>query len=225
MCIAITPLTGSEPIGIVDSAFFDFQMEGRHVLVVERHLSADQDEEDNAEAPHVHLGTCVWLRLQQFRGRKIQTPAVRLESPILLGGKEVAEAEVDDLDVASLADQDVLYLQVPMHNAVAMAVVDGACYLPGKLAGLLLLELAVRDDIIQHLATIDIFKEHIPVPSCAQVVPQPTDVLVIEEAHDRRFSRIAVFSGRVRLLSFFPALATIVGGHPLDNLTGDLWRG
>ena len=43
------------------------------------------------------------------------------------GREEVAEAEVDDFDIPSLADKDVLDLQIAVHDAVPMAVVQGAC--------------------------------------------------------------------------------------------------
>lgn len=53
--------------------------------------------------------------------------------------EHVAEAEIDDLDISSLADQDVLDLQVSMNDAVSMAVVQSARDLPAELPRLLLL--------------------------------------------------------------------------------------
>ena len=197
-------------------------MEGGHVLVVERHLSADQDEENHAETPHVHLGPRVGLRLEQLGSGKVEAAAIRLELPVLVRREEVAEAKVDDFDVARLADQDVLDLEVAVDDAVPVAVVDGARDLARKLAGLLLLELPVRDDVVEHLAAVDVFEEHVPVPSCPQVVPQAADVLVVEQADDCGLAGIPVLPGGVGLLAVFPALAPVVGRDALDDLARDL---
>ena len=205
------PLTRRKPIGVVDLTLLDLLMQSRHVLIVERHLTADEHKQYHSKAPHVYLGPRVWLRLQQLGGGKVETAAVRLELPILLWRKEVAQAEVDNLDVASLADQNVLYLQIPMHNAVAVAVVDSACYLPRELAGLLLLELAVRDDVVEHLAAVDVFEEHVPVPFRPQAVAEAADVLVVEQSDDGSLAGVAVLPSGICLLPLLSALAAVVG--------------
>ena len=109
-----------------------------------------------------------------------------------------------------------------MDDAVPVAVVDGAGNLAGKLPGLLLLELPVGDDVVEHLAAVDVFEEHVPVPSCAQVVPQAADVLVVQQADDGSLAGVAVLPGGVGPFSLLSSLAPVVGRHALDDLACDL---
>lgn len=93
-------------------------------------------------------------------------------------GEEVAEAEVNDLDVTGLADEYVLNLEISVDNAVAMAVVESARDLSAELPGLLLLKLAVRDDIVEHLAAVDVLEEHVPMVVGSDDIAQAADVRV-----------------------------------------------
>nr|GFD58079.1 hypothetical protein [Tanacetum cinerariifolium] len=79
-------LTITQPRWIFDNALFDLGVQLRHALIVEGHLAAHQNVEDDAEAPHVDLGTRVLLRLQQLWSGKVEASAKRLEST--LGGEE-----------------------------------------------------------------------------------------------------------------------------------------
>jgi hypothetical protein len=99
-------------------------------------------------------------RLEQFRCSKVQASAKRFQQ--CLRREEVAQPEIDDLDVASLADENILNLQIPMHDTISVTVIQRAGDLASKLPGLLLLQPAMGDDVIEHLAAIDIFEEHIP---------------------------------------------------------------
>jgi hypothetical protein len=120
---------------------FDLCMQLRHALVVKRHFTTYQNVQDDAETPHVDLGPRVLLRLQEFWRSKVQTPAKCLE--LAPGREKIAQAEVDDLDVARLADENVLDLEVAVDDAVAMAVVERTGDLAGELASLLFLETAM----------------------------------------------------------------------------------
>lgn len=214
--------TRRKPVGIVNRALFDFLMESGHVLVVKRNLAAHQHKQNDAKAPYVNLGSGIRPCLQKLRRGKVQTAAVCLEFPILLWGEKVAETEIDNLDVASLADQDVLDLQVAMDNAVAVAIVDGAGYLAGELASLLLLELTVGNDVVQHLAAINVFEKHVPMPPCSQVIAEPANVLMVQKADDSRLTGVTVFPSGIGLFTLFPRLSAIVGRYSFDDLAGDL---
>lgn len=136
-------------------------MQLRHALVIKRYLSTDQDIKDNTKTPNINFGSRILSGLKQFRSCKIQTTTESLqEAP---WGEQVAETEINDFDVTSLADKDVLDLQIAMYDAVAVAVVQCAGNLPCELARLFFLQLAVGDDVIQHLTAVDIFEQHIPV--------------------------------------------------------------
>lgn len=59
-------------------ALLDLGVKLRHALVIERHLSADEDVQYNAETPDINLGASILLSLEQFWGGKVQTSTERL---------------------------------------------------------------------------------------------------------------------------------------------------
>ena len=160
-------------------ALFDLGVQLRHALIVEGHLTTHQHIEDDAKAPDIDLGPRVLLGLQQLGGGKVEAAAVSLELPILLWREEVAQAEIDDLDVASFANQNVLNLEVPVHDAVSVAIVQGAGYLSTKFSSLLFLQFAMRNDVVQHLAAIDKFEEHVPVIVGPDNISQPANMRMV----------------------------------------------
>jgi hypothetical protein len=196
---------------------FDLCMQLRHALVVKGHFAAHQDIKDDAETPHVDLGPCVLLGLQEFRRGKVQTPAEGLE--LAAGREEIAQAKVDDFDVARLANQNVLNLQIAMDNAVAVAVVEGTGNLAREFASLLLLEAAVRDDVVEHLAAIYKLEQHIPVVVCPDDVLHATDVGVVEQADNGGLSGRPDFLGVVGSLAVGGALVLVLrlSGNDLDG--------
>lgn len=71
----------------------------------------------------------------------------------------------------------------------------------------------MRDYIVQHLPTIDILEEHIPVISCAHYISHRTYVWVIQECDNRRLS---CRSNLLRMISPLPiclALMVVVLGR------------
>lgn len=157
-------------------------MELWHTLIIEGHLPADQDVENDPKAPHVHLWASILSCLEQFGGGKIQTATEGLEKAPRR--EQVAETEVNDLDVAGFADKDVLDLQVTVHDAIPMAVIQRTCNLAGKLSGLLLLQFPMGDDIIEHLTAVDEFEQHIPVIIGPDHISHATDIRMIDETDD-----------------------------------------
>lgn len=140
-------------------------MKGRHILIIEGHLAANQNEKDHTETPDINLRTSIRFGLEKFGGSKVKTTAVRLQLSILVRREEIAKAEIDNLDVSRFADQDVFDLEITVDNAVAVAVIDSARYLSCELSSLFFLELPVGDDVVQHLTAVNVFKEHVPMPS------------------------------------------------------------
>lgn len=129
-------------------------------MVVERDFATNQNIEHNTETPDINLRPGISTSLQKLGSSEIKTATEGLE--MTFGREEVAQTKVNDFDIARLADEDVLDLQVSVNNTVPMTVVQSAGYLPAELASLLLLQLAVGDDVVEHLATVDILEEHVP---------------------------------------------------------------
>lgn len=153
-------------------------MERRHALIVKGYFSADKHIQHDTKTPHVDFGTGVGPGLQQLRRSKIKTSTESLE--VTAWGKEIAQAKVNDFDVAGLADEYILNLEIPMNDAVSVTIVQSTGDLTTKLPSLLLLELPVGDDIVKHLTAIDIFKQHVPVVVCSDDIAQAANVRVVE---------------------------------------------
>lgn len=157
-------------------------MQGRHALVIERNFATHEDVEHNAEAPNVHLRASIRSRLEKLGCCKVETPAKGLQ--VAARREEVAEPKVDNFNIASFADEYVFDFEIAVYNAVAVAVIEGACDLSAELASLPFLQFAMRDDVVEHLAAVDIFKEHVPVIVRAYNVSQPCDVGMAQESYD-----------------------------------------
>lgn len=102
--------------------------------------------------------------------------------------EEVAKTEIDNFDVAGLADENVFDFEITMDNAVAMAIVQGARDLTAELARLLLLQFAMRDDVVKHLAAIDVFAKHVPMIVGSDDVSHATNVRMTEKRDDSRLT-------------------------------------
>jgi hypothetical protein len=112
-------------------------MQLRHALVIKGDLATDEDIQNDTKAPDINLWTGVSLCLQELRSGKVEGATEGLEKAF--GGEGVAQAKIDDLDVARLADKNVLNLQITMNKTVTMAIVQGTRDLAAKLPRLLLL--------------------------------------------------------------------------------------
>jgi len=89
-----------------------------------------------------------------------------------------------------------------VHYTVAVAVIECASDLPTELAGLLLFELAMGDDVVEHLAAVDVLKQHVPVVVCADNITQATYIGVVEECYDGGFASGSDLLGLVGPLLF-----------------------
>lgn len=94
--------------------------------------------------------------------------------------KEVAESEVDDLNISRLAYEYVLNLQISVNNAVPVTIIQRARYLTTELPGLLLLKLTVGNNVVQHLPTVNVFEQHVPVVTRTHDIAHATNVWVVE---------------------------------------------
>lgn len=109
-----------------------------------------------------------------------------------------------------------------MDDTITVAVVERTGYLARELAGLFFLELAVRDDVVKHLTTIDILKQHIPVVVCTDNIPKSTNVGVVEEGDDSCLACSTDLLGLVGALLIGAALMAIVGGSSRNDFACNL---
>ena len=92
---------------------------------------------------------------------------------------QVGKAKVDDLDVPSLGDEDVLDLEVAMYDVVLVTILERAPDLASKLPCDSFPQATVADDIVQHLSAVDIFENHVVVVLMNDHLPHATDVGVV----------------------------------------------
>ena len=98
-----------------------------------------------------------------------------------------------------------------MDDAISMQIIQSTCDLPTKLSGLLLFELAVRDDVVEHLAAVDVFEKHIPMVVGTNHIVKGADVGVIQEGADSRFTGSSDFLGLIGAFLVSTRLVAIVG--------------
>ncbi|KAH0207727.1 protein kinase, partial [Aureobasidium melanogenum] len=176
----------TQPRRILYCSLLDLGMQLRHTLIVERDLAADEDIQDNTKTPDINFGTGVSFRLQKLGCSEVEGTTERLQEALRREG--VAQTEVDDFDVASFANQNVLDLQIAMHNAVAMTVIERACNLTTEFTRLLLLEATMRNNVVKHLTTIDIFKQHVPVVVGTDDIAHTADIRMVDQGDNSSFT-------------------------------------
>lgn len=194
-------------------------MESGHALIIKGDLTTDQDVQDNSKTPDVDFGAGILPGLQELRSGKVQTSTKRLQGASR--GKQVAETKIDDLDVSILADEDVLNLQVTVDDTVPMTVVQGTGNLTTELSGLLFFQLAVGNNVVQHLAPVDVFEQHVPMVVGSNDISHPTYIRMIDQADDGRLSSGSDFFGRFGTIPIGLG-AMFVGGLSWHNLYGNL---
>lgn len=84
-----------------------------------------------------------------------------------------------------------------MHDTVPVAVIQSTGDLTGELARLLLFQLPMRDDIVEHLTAVHVFKQHVPMIAGAHDIAHTTNIRVADEADNGRFSRCPDFLGAI----------------------------
>lgn len=181
-----------EPVWVIHDAFLDFGMKLWHALIIERNLATDQNIKNDTEAPNVNLRARVLSCLQKFWRGEVEASTESFET--VARREKIAQPEVNDFDVSSFADKNVLNLQVPMHDTISVTVVQRARNLAAEFAGLFLFQFPVRDDVVEHLTTIDILEEHIPMIVRPLDIPHRADVGMIQEGDN------GGFPGRTNLL-------------------------
>jgi hypothetical protein len=212
-------LTSRQPWGIIDVALLDLGVQLRHTLVVKGYLATDQDIENDAKAPDIYFGTCVLLGLQQLWCGKIQAATKRREQA--LWREEIAQPEINDLDIPRLTDENILDLQISVHDTIPVAVVQGTCNLTGELARLLLLETAVRDDVVKHLSAVHVFEEHVPVVVGPDHIAHATNIRMVQKANNGSLPCGSDFFGSLCPVAVGLAVV-LVRGLSRHDFDGDL---
>ncbi len=105
----------------VEDALLYFGIENLLVLVLEGETPVDHGVQDDSTGPDIYLGRQVLLACDHFGGGVARGATGGLEHLGL--GVDVREAEVDDLDLLAVVEQQVLWLQVAVHHQLFVQVV------------------------------------------------------------------------------------------------------
>jgi hypothetical protein len=96
---------------------------------LEREDALHNDEEDNSHGEQVYLSALVGLAFFNLGGHVSHGSAVGLEA---VNGLVAGKAEVSDLDVEVLVNEDVFELEVAVDNSLAVHVLEGIEHLQSE---------------------------------------------------------------------------------------------
>lgn len=132
--------------------------------------------EDDTQAPDVDLERVVWLSGQHFR-RSIAGTSTGCAEHFPLS-VDVAEPEVDDLDVVLIVQQHVFGLEIAMNDSYLVQVLDGVEKLLQYLAGLELCKFLIFDDVLKQLSSAGVLSHQVVVLLVLQYFVKLNDVRV-----------------------------------------------
>ena len=123
------------------------------LVSLERHVAVEHGVEADAGAPDVHRESLVAHVLDDFRGDVRRRTALLEEDLLLLDLS--ADTEVSDLDVAVPVQQDVVKLDVAVHDELAlMNVVEAGDHLLEQVLGIVFLELTTLSNVAEQIASL-----------------------------------------------------------------------
>ena len=108
---------------------------------LEREDALDNDEQDDAHAEDVNLATIIRLSFLDLGSHVRHGAAVGRQLGDLFEGRK---AEVSDLEVEVLVDEDVLQLEVAVHDRLRLEVLEGIKHLAEEVAAAVLAHAAQR---------------------------------------------------------------------------------
>lgn len=131
------------------------------VLVLERQVPTDHGVQDDSAGPDVCTESEVPLALDHLGSGVARTTASGLEPLAML--VEVRQTEVYELDRVIVVQQQVLWLEVTMHNTKLVNVLNSADDLLVHLGSLVLFESPVLDDVLEEFTAGAILHDEVQV--------------------------------------------------------------
>mmetsp|Transcript_53081 Transcript_53081/g.104761 ORF Transcript_53081/g.104761 Transcript_53081/m.104761 type:complete len:311 (+) Transcript_53081:617-1549(+) len=165
------------PFGL-HSVFAGHDVRPQHfVRPRERHVSAEQHKNNNAQAPQIALEVVV--PGEHLRSDVRQRSATDVHVDVRL--PHFAETEIDQLQVIAVLAvvQEVLHLEVPMDDTVAVEVVQGDQHLLGRVRRMRLRETLALDHAVEELPALQAFHDQVQELVGLIHVVEPRNVRVI----------------------------------------------
>ena len=180
----------------VKLAAHDELKEGGVRLVVKGRVAAQENKEDDAERPDVNLLAVPALH-EDLWGDVVWGAARGLERDVVV--EELCEAKVCDKDVrlrAPVAEEEVLWLEVAVDNAVLVEVLDGFCHLLCDAACVGLGKVSLVDNAVKQLAARDVVQHEVQLVRGVKALAHAHNVLVLDLFEDADLGLDHVFLSR-----------------------------
>uniref|UniRef100_A0A0A9G2V3 Uncharacterized protein n=1 Tax=Arundo donax TaxID=35708 RepID=A0A0A9G2V3_ARUDO len=151
---------------------------------MEREIAGKKNKEDDTARPYVCFCSIVALLVDYLRRDICRCATRRVQQPVLLLALlEGAKAKIGHLEVAVLVHKEVLWLQVPVIDTTAVAVVHSPYQLLEVLPRSILLE-AAPGDPAEELAATDILHCKVYLALAGHDLVQLDNIGVPDQAHD-----------------------------------------
>ena len=137
----------------------DLLVEVRSLWVFERQVTADHRVKDNATAPNISFETVVSFACNHFWRCVARRTAGCLESCSHL--VHITQSEIHYLQSQIVVKQQVFWLEVSVTHAALVDVLDARDELEVELAGLLLRQPSVPDDVVEQLTAAAVLHDHV----------------------------------------------------------------
>lgn len=120
------------------------------IFVFKRQKAREHRKQDHSRGPHINATPVVQLALDHLGSGVAWRSTSSLESLSLLVG--VGQAKVNQLQILLVVEQEIFRLQISVHNAQLVQVLDRALDLLEEFASLFFLKLLLFDDVVEQLA-------------------------------------------------------------------------
>ena len=174
---------------IVEHGALDLRVETLLVLIPEWRVANKQDVEDHTASPNVYRPT-VGFFLQHLR-REVAGSTGESEPGEFVFLHLDRQAEVSQLHGSTFdlaRQQQVLGLQVAMHNPFLVAVMNTVQYLLNAVACVRLAVVLASDNILEQLSTGDQVEDHVVRPILHKSIMQTNDVRMVQPSANPDFS-------------------------------------
>ena len=129
----------------------------------------------------------------------------------------VGQPEIRDLDIEVLIQQQILRLKIPVNDVVTVAIFHAGDDLLEEPPGVVLLQLAVLNDVVEEFSAGDVFHHHEDVGGRGDDLIELNDVRMSEQLQVLNFP--PDFSHHVQVFDFLPVEdldGHFVSGHLME---------
>lgn len=113
--------------------------------------------------------------------------------------EHVGEAKVNDFDVQVAVEEEILRLEIPMDDVLAVEILDGRHDLAELLSRNILLHSAIFHEELKNFSVVDVLHHEIERLLCLNHLVELHDVRVVQNLHDGHFAEQFFEGVRVEL--------------------------